>query len=83
MVSTHHVSRDFHQPRTDTRYGHQHPLCFILETLIDMAGDNAVEIAGNGSYVGRDRHFVVVEDNQQSLLQMPGLIDAFQCDAAG
>jgi hypothetical protein len=56
---------------------------FSLEALIDLARDNAVEITRNGSNVGRDGHFVVVENDQQFLLQMPGLIDTLECDTTG
>ena len=60
----------------------QHALHFFLEAVVDLPRDNAIEVASNGANVRRNRHLVVVQDDQQLLLKMSSLVDPFQRDAA-
>ena len=54
----------------------------ILGLVVGLPLEEPVQVARHGTDVGRDRHVVVVEDDHQLALEMAGLVEAFQRQAA-
>ena len=50
--------------------------------MVCLPVNDAVQISGDRSDVGRDRHLIVVQNNQHLLLQRAEIIDALESDAA-
>src|SRR5262245_34022807 len=78
-----HVLADLDEARTDARNSEQHRLDFLLKSVIYLTSHDAVQIPRNGANIGRNRHFIVVQDDQQLLLQMARLVDSLERDASG
>ena len=77
-----HVFADFDEARTDVRNREQHRLDFLLKSVVDLSRHDPIEISRNGADIGRDRHFIVIQDDQQFPLQMTCLIDSFKSDTS-
>ncbi len=59
----HHIFGNLQQPLANVWHRQQHALHFLLEAVVDLPRDNAIEIARNGANVGRNRHLVVIQDD--------------------
>ncbi len=55
----------------------------VVEVGVSRIGDEAVEVFGNRSDVLRDGPLVVVEDDDESIRGVGGVIESFVTDAAG
>ncbi len=55
----------------------------VVQVLVVLVGDDAVEVAGHGADVAVDRPLVVVEDNDHALGLDGDVVERFKGDAVG
>jgi len=58
-------------------------LCLILQVRVAGVRHDLVEVAGDGSHVLVDRPLIVIQDNDQPLGVIHGVVQGFVSDAAG
>ena len=78
-----HVVREFVELSADERNAIHHALGEILRLDVALTFNDLIEISAHRTDVRRDRHVVVVEHEKELSLQMSGLIETLEGQAAG
>ena len=73
----------FIQRFADDRNRFQDILDHFLHADVGPSGNQVVQMAGNAADIGRYRHLVVVENDDQPLLDLADMVQGFQGHAAG
>src|SRR5512139_2143380 len=70
----------------DSRNPFQDCLCLLLELLEESAGQDPAQVVREGAHIGRDGHFVVIENDDEILLEMARVVEALEgkpaCESA-